>query len=242
MRVLLWNVRGLGSSVKRMVIRKVLQQQCVEMASVQIDLWRRLDEAISELVVPVCCGGDFNVVLSLEERRHCVGDKRRMDGFVSFVEEVVSPEWVEKFCGLEQFILQRGISDHAPVRLTSGVVDWGPKPFRFLNYWLEKMRHVKLMKTEWRRIGEVSDATLSILDKLRLLKAFLKVWNQKLFGSVDLQIEATTDLLNDLEERDECMDDSTVLVDSMRELQGNLWRLLKYRACIWRQKLQVLWL
>ncbi|KAL4297466.1 hypothetical protein GQ457_12G006980 [Hibiscus cannabinus] len=33
-------------------------------------------------------------------------------------------------------------------------------------------------------------------------QSFLKVWNQESFGSVDLQIDVTTDLLNDLEERD----------------------------------------
>ncbi|KAK8659886.1 hypothetical protein V6N13_030077 [Hibiscus sabdariffa] len=99
----------------------------------QFDLWRRLGEMFSVLTAPVYCGGDFNVVLSLEERRNCVGDKRVMDDFVTFVEEMgflnlpavgkafswygpglkasrldpflVSLAWVEKFCGLEQFIL-----------------------------------------------------------------------------------------------------------------------------------------
>ncbi|KAK8690845.1 hypothetical protein V6N13_074371 [Hibiscus sabdariffa] len=87
----------------------------------------------------------------------------------------------------------RGVSDHAPIRLRSGYVDWGPKSFRFLNCWLEKRGHVKLMEKEWCRIGEESDSVLSILDKLHLLKAFLKVWNRKSFGSVDLQIKVMTE-------------------------------------------------
>ncbi|KAK8715623.1 hypothetical protein V6N13_042952 [Hibiscus sabdariffa] len=37
-------------------------------ASVKIDLWGRLVEVISALDVPLCCGGNFNVVLTLEER------------------------------------------------------------------------------------------------------------------------------------------------------------------------------
>ncbi|KAK8691226.1 hypothetical protein V6N13_074744 [Hibiscus sabdariffa] len=77
------------------------------------------------------------------QRRRCVGNKRGMASFVSFVEEagfldlltpgkaftwfgiglrasrldrfLVSPPWVEHFRGLDQFILQWGISDHAPV-------------------------------------------------------------------------------------------------------------------------------
>ncbi|KAK8677347.1 hypothetical protein V6N13_142891 [Hibiscus sabdariffa] len=275
MRVLSWNVRGLGSSVKRSAIHKVLRQQRIEMVflvetklevvseavvkslwwtdsysflvsaseglsgsiiiiwevgkfvvsvsyidpnfvllrgtwcvedwacamiafyapcgfMLQQDLWRKLVSMIGSLTEPICCGGDFNVVLSLDERRRCVGDKRVMAGFASFVEE---------FCGLEQFILKHRVSDHAPVRLSSGVVDWGPRPFRFLNCWLEKRGHVKLMESEWRRISEEVSMPVSILEKLRRLKGFLKVWNRESFGSVDLQIEVTTDLLNDLEGR-----------------------------------------
>ncbi|KAK8682807.1 hypothetical protein V6N13_055180 [Hibiscus sabdariffa] len=163
-----------------------------------------------------------------------------MAGFVSFVEEVglldlpaagkvfvwfraglktsrlyrflVLPGCVEQFCGSEQFILQRGVSDHVPLRLSSSVVDWGPRPFRFLNCWLEKRGHVKLMESEWHRISEEASTSLSILEKLRRLKGFLKVWTRESFGSVDLQIE------------------------------GNLWKLLKCRSSIWRQKLWVLWL
>ncbi|KAK8475754.1 hypothetical protein V6N13_041157 [Hibiscus sabdariffa] len=41
----------------------------------QADLWGRLVEVNSVLDVPLCCGGDFNVVLSPEECRHCVRDK-----------------------------------------------------------------------------------------------------------------------------------------------------------------------
>ncbi|KAK8675611.1 hypothetical protein V6N13_033676 [Hibiscus sabdariffa] len=164
MRALSWNVKGLGSSVKRLMIRKVLRQQRIEMVF------------LGSLTEPCCCGGDFNDVLSLEERRRCVGDLRTLAGFVSFVEEaglldipaagkvfiwygagskvsrldrfLVSLMWVEQFHVLEQFILKRGVSDHAPVRLSSGEVDWGPRPFRFLNCWLEKKGHVKLMESE----------------------------------------------------------------------------------------------
>ncbi|KAK8525322.1 hypothetical protein V6N12_014017 [Hibiscus sabdariffa] len=130
---------------------------------------------------------------------------RTMAGFVSFVEEaglldipaagkvftwygaspkvsrldhfLVSPMWVEQFRDLEQFILNRGVSDHA------------------------QKGHVQLMESEWCRIGEEASMPVTILEKLRQLKSFLKVWNRESFRSVDLQIEVTTDLLNDLDER-----------------------------------------
>ncbi|KAK8979948.1 hypothetical protein V6N11_061692 [Hibiscus sabdariffa] len=61
--------------------------------------------------------------------------------------------------------------------------------------------HVQLMESEWCRIGEEASMPVTILEKLRQLKSFLKVWNRESFRSVDLQIEVTTDLLNDLDER-----------------------------------------
>ncbi|KAK8652030.1 hypothetical protein V6N13_141600 [Hibiscus sabdariffa] len=196
---------------------------------VQQKLWRRLVSAFEVLTVSVCCGGDFNIVLSLEESRHCVGDKRGMVGFASFVEEVglldlsaLGKVFTWFGVGLK-FILHRGVSDHAPVRLSSVVVDLGPWPFHFLNCWLEKMGHVQLIESEWRRISSEASSPLPIPEKLRRLKGFLKVWNRESFGSMDLQIEFTTELLNDLEGRDEGTDE---LLETRRQLEGNLWKLL----------------
>ncbi|KAK8595136.1 hypothetical protein V6N13_016043 [Hibiscus sabdariffa] len=56
------------------------------------------------------------------------------------------------------------------------------------------------MEAEWHRIKDAAPSPLSFVDKLRSLKVVLKVWNRESFGSVDLQIETTIELLNDLEE------------------------------------------
>ncbi|KAK8583180.1 hypothetical protein V6N13_021892 [Hibiscus sabdariffa] len=125
----------------------------------------------SALDVPLCCGCDINAVLYLEERRHCVGDKRGMAGFASFVEDV-------------------------------GLLDLSALGKAFTWFGTGLKGHVKLMESEWRMISEKVVSPLSIIEKLLLLKVFLKVWNRESYGSVDLQIEVTTDLLNHLEEQD----------------------------------------
>ncbi|KAK8595379.1 hypothetical protein V6N13_016752 [Hibiscus sabdariffa] len=218
--------------------------------------WRSLSVLISSCGLPVCCGGDFNSVLSLEERRNCLGNRRGMVVFLDFVEVarlldlpasgckytwhgreskasrldrfLVLVPWTEKFVDLVQHNLPRSISDHSSVRLSSGVTDWGPRPFRFLNCWLEKSAHVRLMGAEWRRISEEAHSPVSFMDKLRSLKFFLKVWNRVSFGSVDLQIETTKELLNDLDEQGGLRMASEDLAMTRRQLHGNLWRLLKY--------------
>ncbi|KAK8691227.1 hypothetical protein V6N13_074745 [Hibiscus sabdariffa] len=95
------------------------------------------------------------------------------------------------------------------------------------------------MESEWCRMSAEAISPIPILEKLQRLKGFLKVWNHESFESVDLQIEVNTELLNDLEGRDEGGDE---MLETRRQLQGNLWKLLKYRSSIWRQKSRALWL
>ncbi|KAK8557956.1 hypothetical protein V6N13_008780 [Hibiscus sabdariffa] len=98
------------------------------------------------------------------------------------------------------------------------------------------------MEAEWHRITDLALSALSFVDKLRSPKVFLKVWNRESFGSVDLQIETTTYLLNDLEEggMGEC---SPKEFEASRcQLQGNLWRLLKHQSSIWQKKARISWL
>ncbi|KAK8525053.1 hypothetical protein V6N12_029901 [Hibiscus sabdariffa] len=85
------------------------------------------------------------------------------------------------------------------------------------------------MEAEWHRIKDAAPSPLSFVDKLRSLKVVLKVWNRESFGSVDLQIETTIELLNDLEE------------GGMVSVHRRNLRPL-HRSSIWRQKSRISWL
>ena len=50
---------------------------------------------------------------------------------------LVTVEWFTKWPGSTQFTLSRNFSDHCPILLISKNVDWGPKPFRMLDCWLQ---------------------------------------------------------------------------------------------------------
>ncbi|KAK9028557.1 hypothetical protein V6N11_025713 [Hibiscus sabdariffa] len=65
-------------------------------------------------------------------------------------------------------------------------------------------------------------------------------WNRESFVCVETQIETTTALLNDLDDRVNELDDENICLRG--KVQGDLWRLLRYRESIWRQKSRVLWL
>ncbi|MCI31605.1 frigida-like protein, partial [Trifolium medium] len=63
---------------------------------------------------------------------------------------MVSEEWVN-FWGISSlWVLPRSVSDHCPLILRSGNVDWGPRPFRFNNHWLQNKDFMSLVEDSWR--------------------------------------------------------------------------------------------
>ncbi|KAK8576427.1 hypothetical protein V6N13_032349 [Hibiscus sabdariffa] len=138
----------------------------------QLDLWLKLIEVVQGIDIPVCCGGDFNVVVSMAEPHGCIRNMRGM---------------------------------------------W--------------QGHVRAMELEWKcRLSGV--VLVSFVNKLHALKVYLKVWNRETFGSVDLQIEVVSGLLNALDERGMAEVSIEVATEEWRKLQGQLWHLLKYGESI----------
>lgn len=45
--------------------------------------------------------------------------------------------------------LTRTVSDHCPVIMEAKVVDWGPKPFRFINAWCTHPEFKKIVEVSW---------------------------------------------------------------------------------------------
>ncbi|KAL2599989.1 hypothetical protein AAZX31_10G100300 [Glycine max] len=57
--------------------------------------------------------------------------KSRLDRFL------VSDQWLSLWPESCQHVLQRDFSDHCPTILQTNMMDWGPKPFRVFDWWLQ---------------------------------------------------------------------------------------------------------
>lgn len=92
---------------------------------------------------------------------------------------------------------RRRNSDHKPILLHCPGENWGPKPFKFFNCWLEDTSLVQVLRKEW----ESSDQK-SIHLKFKKIKEYAREWNKSQFGNIDVNIrnlekeQEKVDLLN----------------------------------------------
>ncbi|RVW22689.1 Transposon TX1 uncharacterized 149 kDa protein [Vitis vinifera] len=127
---------------------------------------------------PWCVAGDFNVILSPEERNRGGSLNSNMRRFSEVIEDLeledlpmvggpftwiggvnnqsfskldrflVNEGWDSHFGDARQFVLPRSVFDHFPVLLDGGGLRRGPSPFRFENMWL-KVEGVKDLLKHW---------------------------------------------------------------------------------------------
>lgn len=58
--------------------------------------------------------------------------------------------WLESWPQLSQWGMQRGLRNHYPIVLKENDVNWGPKPFRMLNFRREILGYVDFVKENGR--------------------------------------------------------------------------------------------
>jgi exonuclease III len=62
---------------------------------------------------------------------------------------LTSEEWANLWGDSSLWVLPRDVSDHCPLILKEAGWDWGPRPFRFNNHWLENSDFKKVVEEAW---------------------------------------------------------------------------------------------
>ncbi|KAK3199564.1 hypothetical protein Dsin_022979 [Dipteronia sinensis] len=104
------------------------------------------------------------------ERASCA----RLDRFL------ISPGILSWFSNLLQSGLPRNLSDHNAITLGERIVDWGPKPFRFSNDWLEDRMLMKLTTDSWKDCKVSGSESFVLSSKIKAVKSGLKQGNKRL--------------------------------------------------------------
>lgn len=119
--------------------------------------------------------------------------------------------------------------------------DWGPRPFRFFNRWL---LHPEFKEFFIQKCGSYNIegwGGFVLKEKLKLLKADLKVWNREVFGNLETSIAQKTTYNKMLD----IIDDSLGLEDheiiKRNQISAELNWVLIWKDNLFYQKSKAKW-
>ncbi|XP_071700013.1 uncharacterized protein [Rutidosis leptorrhynchoides] len=182
-------------------------------------MWESLDNLLlcSDSTWLLC--GDFNEVREASGRLNCVFHQRRASRFNEFISsnnpnEIpisgrkftrISDDGI-KFSKLDRFFvsnkflnlwedlsvipLERIESDHCTLVLRDKLIDFGPKPFKVFNEWLNKEGVVAIIQSAWDNPIKSMRRDCRFRDRLKNIKFALKDWSHNEFGKLDEEIIA----------------------------------------------------
>lgn len=134
----------------------------------------------------------------------------------------------------------RDISDHCPIWLVSSNANWGPKPFRFNNCWLEHKDIVKLVSDCWTSSVIHGRHYFVLKEKLKRVRETLRKWNKEVFGYRDLCIENIVKDINEVE--DMAAEGVSPRAEQRRLLSVEFWKELQIKESLIAQKSRIKWL
>lgn len=65
---------------------------------------------------------------------------RQLDHFL------LSSKWMETWPNLAQYGLKKSVSNHAVLLLKEVVANWGAKPFKFVNGWIQEKEFIHFLE------------------------------------------------------------------------------------------------
>ncbi|XVE95789.1 hypothetical protein REPUB_Repub02eG0163900 [Reevesia pubescens] len=234
-------------------------------------LWEELLSILSNLAVHWCLGGDFNVVRYPHEKNGVGYNLGAMFQFSDFIEELglvdlqleggkftwssnreepcfcrldrflISVVFIENLNALTQKILPRSLSDHNPVVLCEVTVDWGPKPFRFFNHWLEFDGFNAMVQSTWKQASTISKGRFRIWKSLKYIKSAIKEWQLKEgiadFCKISTMEEEINSLDLELQSGQFELEKRNLILKKKKEL----WNLYRCEERSWSQKSRMKW-
>jgi hypothetical protein len=95
----------------------------------------------------------------------------RLDGLL------ISSNWFDVWGASNVWVLTRDVSDHCPLVLRYSPEDWGPKPFRFNNFWLLNNDFKNVVTNAWRSHQCEGWMGFILKERLKNLKGVIKEWS-----------------------------------------------------------------
>ncbi|KAL8472644.1 hypothetical protein ACS0TY_029740 [Phlomoides rotata] len=154
----------------------------------------------------VCVAGDFNSMRSPEERvgKRAVVERRDMEHFGDFISQSNREHFGQSFTWYRpDGTCKSKIDHHVPLVLQSGSKDWGLRPFRFMNSWIEHPQYKAFFLEKWNSYCIEGWAAFRLKEKLKLFKSDLRGWNKVIFGDIDYNIDTKKEEIEILDRIDD---------------------------------------
>ncbi|MBA0871441.1 hypothetical protein Goshw_025665, partial [Gossypium schwendimanii] len=113
---------------------------------------------------------------------------------------LLEEEWLVQLKDLQQQGLNKTISDHILVLLVNETIEWGPRPFKFVNGWFKKQDCRRLIEKEWLGMSSLKG---KMAGKLQKLKGALKKWNVDVGDVLEKRIIKNEDRIKEIDEASE---------------------------------------
>ena len=221
---------------------------------------------------PWCVGGDFNEILSPDERSKGGRISNSMRRFADILNDlelrdlplqggpftwrgglngrsksrldrfVVSADWESHCCKVIQCCLPRPVSDHCPILLDSEGVRMGPTPFRFELMWLKHEGFKETLKGWWQNLQFHGSYSFILSAKLKALKGILKTWNREVFGLVDTNKKDALRRVSFWDDLEKERDLNMEEVEERVKARADFKRWALAEEISWRQKSRETWL
>ncbi|WKA06987.1 hypothetical protein VitviT2T_024859 [Vitis vinifera] len=221
---------------------------------------------------PWCAAGDFNAILSPEERNRGGRMNSNMRRFLEIIEDLELKDvplvggpftwnggvnnqsfsrldrflfnegWDNHFGDVRQCVLPRPVSDHFPILLDVGGGRRGPSPFRFENMWLKVEGVKELMKSWWEGVSFNGSASFILAEKIKVLKVKLKEWNRDSFGRIELRKNAALEQVQFWDAREKTSRLNLEELEARKEAREDYKKWVLLEEISWRQKSREVWL
>ncbi|KAH1215344.1 putative ribonuclease H protein [Glycine max] len=155
---------------------------------------------------------------------------------------LLSDDWLIQWPDSTQFVLDRDFSDHCPILLRSTTVDWGPRPFKVMDWWLQDKEFQKMVSHRWTNYHPSGWGGYALKLKLKFIKGCIRQWSLQ-NGAINVsKIQDLKKKLNDLEAGSNTAILSQAEVELKKSLQEQLWSAALAYESMLRQKSRIKWI
>ena len=155
---------------------------------------------------------------------------------------LLSDKWSVRWANSIQIALQRGLSDHVPVLLSTEEANWGPRPLRMLKCWSDFPRYGDFVREQWGSFQCQGWGGYVLKEKLKMVKLRLKEWHKQHIQNLDSKILAVKDKLSTLDKKAELSPQNEDELHEIRELSVNLHSMARVQNSVNWQKSRMNWL